>query len=191
MQHAPTHVSAWKLIPQEQRIQYVILPSQLGETPKSPFQYVSIYLSFSKYLHQEVCPVVPHNIHYTKFNRCGGPTAAIGERGKPFNFRRTIWAGRERWILGSNDFVTIADLPVLDFVALLVRSPHLISSSSYIYACSFMAYVSLLPVISYDSYPRNVFRPVPSITIITAGISGLAAAACLARKGHSVRVLEL
>jgi hypothetical protein len=95
--------------------------------------------------------------------------------------------------LGSNDFVTIADLPVFDFVALLVRSPHFISSSSYVHAYSFMAYVSLLPMISYGPYPRNVFHPVPSITIISAGISGLAVAvaACLARKGHSVRVSEL
>jgi len=54
-----------------------------------------------------------------------------------------------------------------------------------------MAYVSRLPMISYDPYRRNIFRPVPislSITIISAGIS---VAACLACKGHSVRVLEL
>jgi hypothetical protein len=90
--------------------------------------------------------------------------------------------------------MTISDLPVLDFIVLLVRSPHLISSSSYVFARSFMAYVSLLPMISYDPYPRNVFRPVPislNITTISAGISGLAVAACLPRKGHSVRVLEL
>lgn len=57
-----------------------------------------------------------------------------------------------------------------------------------------MAFFSLLPMISYDPYPRSVFRPVPislSITIISAVISGLAVAACLACKGHSVRVLEL
>jgi hypothetical protein len=44
-----------------------------------------------------------------------------------FQARRLNWQGAL-----DPDFVTIADLPVLDFVVLLARSPHLISSSYYV-----------------------------------------------------------
>jgi len=44
-----------------------------------------------------------------------------------FQARRLNWQGAL-----DPDFVTIADLPFLDFIVLLVSSQHLISSSYYI-----------------------------------------------------------